>query len=89
MSKVHQLAIDHDLVETKSPKKDQQAKNDKMIKKAELDQLLTTLKGQEVSKEQEDRWTETLKAELNVPCPCKVPVCLHCNHKVGQSFNDF
>ena len=72
MSKVQQLVTDHKLEETKRIKTAKSLRKHMPIRKDELDQLLSTVQGRDVTKEQEDRWSETLKEQLDIECPCKV-----------------
>lgn len=65
ISKVQQLATNQDLEEVGQAKKN-------VLKKEVLEQLITKIKGRKVSKEQEDQWTEALKTDKDLVCPCKV-----------------
>ena len=65
ISKVQQLATNQDLEEVGQAKKN-------VLKKEVLEQLITKIKGRKISKEQEDQWTEALKTDKDLVCPCKV-----------------
>ena len=71
LSKVQQLVADHGREEAKVLETDE-AKRKEKLKKRELDQMLSSYHGRDISKEQEDKWYETLKTGMNISCPCKV-----------------
>ena len=70
LSKVHQLATDHDMVS----KTDEAEESDKPIKKSDIDQLITAIPGRQVSQKLEERWSEMVEAGKNINCPCKVTI---------------
>ena len=60
---------------------DQELEEIKLAKntgKEALNQLVSKIKGRGISKEQEDKWTEALKTEPDLVCPCMVTMLILC-----------